>query len=177
MNDFSALKYLLPFQFTSLFLTNPINPSLQFTSLHFNSFHFFHLSFQPFTSLHFTLNFFHLSYQTFTSLHLTFFHLSYQPFTSLHLTLFSLILSTLHFTSLFSFILSTLHFTSLCYSYQQLTSLNFTSLHFLYPSFPLTGFHFSNSRFANTNVIVWSPYRPFMDPVPVSNGFVHKGMK
>jgi hypothetical protein len=41
-------------------------------------------------------------------------------------------LSPFHFTSLilfFSLILSTLHFTLLCYSYLQLTSLHFTSLH------------------------------------------------
>jgi len=69
-------------------------------------------------------------------------------------------LSPFHFT-FFSLILSTLHFTSLCYAYLQLTSLNFTSLHSLSPSLPLTGFHFPKPRFENMRFAVGSPYRHF----------------
>ena len=42
--------------------------------------------------------------------------------------------------------LGTLHFTLLRYSHLQLTPLNFTSLHFLTPSLPFSGFHLPNPR-------------------------------
>jgi len=69
-----------------------------------------------------------------------------------------------HFASLhffFSLILSALHFTLHCCSYLQLNSLNLTSLHFLSPSLPRTGFHFPNPRFENMRFIEGSPHRPF----------------
>ena len=57
MNHFTALKNLSPFQFTSLFFTCPVNPTLQFTILIHKSLHFTSLSFffrLLFTSLVFT---------------------------------------------------------------------------------------------------------------------------
>jgi len=71
-------------------------------------------------------------------------------------------LSPFHFT-IFSLILSTLHFTLFCYTYLQLASLNFTSLHFfiglsyqpftslyftvrIYNSLRLTSLHFTFYR-------------------------------
>ena len=67
MNPFTALNNLSPFNFTF----------------------FPHLSYQPFTSLHFVIHANHIYNSLhFTSLH--FFHLSYQPFTSLPFTFYRL---------------------------------------------------------------------------------------
>ena len=86
-------------------------------------------------------------------------------------------LSPFHFTSLhFSPILPTLHFTLLCYSYLQLTSRNFISLHLLSPSLPLTVFLFPNPRFENMRFTAQSPRRPYRQLVPVCNGPSHKGV-
>ena len=90
MNPFTALKKLSPFHFTSLF---PLIISIpHFTSLKFT---FFHLFYQPFTSLHFfplillTLHFTSLfsTYSINPSLHFTFSTYPINPslhFTSLH---------------------------------------------------------------------------------------------
>jgi len=92
------------------------------------------------------------------------------PFTALNN------LSPFHFNSLHFFftypINPSLHFTLLYIS--KLTSLNFTSLHFLSPSLPLTGFQFPDPRFENMRFTAGSPYRPLRQPVPVSNGPTHK---
>ena len=80
---------------------------------------------------------------------------------------------TFYFLLFFSLILSNLHFTLLCYSYLQFTSRHFILLS---PSLPLTGFHFPNPRFENMRFTVGSPYRPFRQKVPVSNGPIHKGV-
>jgi hypothetical protein len=108
----------------------------------------------------------------FTSLHFTSLH-----FTSLHFTSF-------HITSLFIFyfisffftypVNPSLHFTLLLISTTHFTSLSFT-FYFLSP-FPLTGFPFPDPLFENMNITVGSPYCPFRQSVPLSNGPIHKAV-
>jgi len=69
------------------------------------------------------------------------------PFTTLK-NLLPFYITSLHFTSrhFFLLILSTLHFTLICYSYLQLISLNFISLHFLSPSTLSKFMHVTNQN-------------------------------
>jgi len=57
-----------------------------------------------------------------------------------------------------------------------ISTTHFTSLHFLSPSLPLTGFHFPNPRFENMRFTVGSPYRLLRQLGPVGNGPIHKGV-
>ena len=104
----------------------------------------------PFTALK-NLSPFHFTSLLICLFHfLLFFYLSYQPLTSLHFAI--------HIYYSLSF-----------------TSLSFTS-YFLSPLLPLTGFHFPYSHFENTCFTVGSPYCPFRQFVPFSNGPIHKGI-
>ena len=159
------------------------NTSLHFTTLHQTTLHFLSLTLHyPLIWLNpstFPIVLFHL-----TSLNQTQYGSHIPKLISTVMSPFTALknLSPLYFTSLFilffSLILSTLHFTLLCCLHLQLTSLHLTSLHFLlFIAFTSpTVLHFLNPRFENMSFTVGSPYRPFSQLVPVSNGPIQKGV-
>ena len=186
-------------------MTNLTNAPLQCpkehltTSVHFT---FFHLSYQHFTSLYFSIHIYNSP--PFTPFPLTFYRLHFPTLVSTYPTLVTKffinytikkiqhfqnneplhcpkepLTISLHFTFIYIFFhLSYQPFTSLYFVIHTYNSLPFTSLSFtvyyLSPSLPLTDFHLFNPRFENTRFTMGSPCRPSRQLVPISNGSIHK---
>ena len=82
-------------------------------------------------------------------------------------------LSPLHFTSLFIFFFTYPVNPSLDFTLLYISTTHFT-FYFLSSSLSPTGFHFPNPHFENMHFTMGSPYCPFGQLVPVSNGPIHK---